>query len=123
MSKQHCVILVAHGSTRASWRTPLEALRDDLASRMPESVVRLCYLELCEPLLQPTLESVARSDYGTVALLPLFMSSGGHVLRDLLPLVRAYEGHSTAPPISVLPAFGELSQVREALVSALRESL
>ena len=88
MIDKRCVILVAHGSSRASWRKPLEALQADLMLRMPDVEMRLAYLELCEPLFENELAHAMKGDYGVVSVLPLFRSCHSRLTTALVRVCR-----------------------------------
>ncbi len=109
-------MLVAHGSRRASWRAPLEALRDRLAERVGETEpVRLAYLEACPPTVAEAVAAAVASGVTRVKVLPLFISGGGHVEHDLAPQVAALSEQHRDVTIELLPALGEHPLVLDAL--------
>ncbi len=70
----------------------------------------LAYLELCPP----SLAELAAATDGPLRILPLFMSAGGHVQRDLAPLVQQLRREGRE--VEVLPALGEHPLILEAIV-------
>ncbi len=116
-------MMVGHGSTRERWRKPLEALRDDLAERLDTHHICLAYLELCAPSVEQVLETVVQDGYGMVTILPMFMSSGGHVARDLKPMLDRLASRHPDLDLKLVPAFGELSVVRTALAEFLAQKV
>jgi sirohydrochlorin cobaltochelatase len=110
------LILFAHGSRREAWRAPLEALAARLGERVgrPDAVA-LAYLELCPPSLGEAAAAAVADGVERLRVLPLFMSGGGHVARDLPPLVDAARADCPGLRIEVLPALGEHPLVLEAL--------
>lgn len=116
------LVLIAHGSTRSSWRAPLEALRDRLAARLGADTVRLAFMELCPPDLATVLAEAAADGVVAVRVLPLFMSAGGHVTHDIAPAVEALRAAHPAIRIELLPAIGEHPRVLDALCEIAVES-
>ena len=115
------IALVGHGSPRPSWRAPL----DDMVASMdldPQRV-RLAFMEHCEP----TLGQLASDWLGTggkrMLVLPLFLSSGGHVQRDIVGQISELNEAYPGLDISLLPAFGELDPVRAALASFIADAM
>lgn len=116
------LILIAHGSTRPSWRAPLEALRDRLAARLGPDTVRLAFMELCPPDLATVVAEAIADDIDAIRVLPLFMSAGGHVTHDIAPAVEALRAKHPAITLELLPALGEHPRVLDALCEIAVES-
>ncbi|MEZ4433830.1 MAG: CbiX/SirB N-terminal domain-containing protein [bacterium] len=116
------LVLIAHGSTRSTWRAPLEALRDRLAARLGADGVRLAFMELCPPDLGTVLAEAAADGVDAVRVLPLFMSAGGHVTHDIAPAVEALRSKHPAIALELLPALGEHPRVLDALCEIAIES-
>ena len=77
------MILFAHGARAAGWAAPFERLRNLTAARLPGVDVSLAFLELMSPRLPERVEQLAAAGVTDVALVPVFLGQGGHVLRDL----------------------------------------
>ena len=112
MSQNTQVILLAHGSSRASWRAPFEAL----AARLGPTT-RMAYLELCPPTLAEAVTAAVEAGITHVAVLPVFWSSGGHVTRDVPAQVEAARQVPGIASIEVLTTVGEHPKIIEALAS------
>ncbi len=112
-------VLLCHGSRDARWREPMEALLRDCRLHAPQLAWALAYMEFCEPGLEAALQTLLASRPCTrIEVIPVFLSSGGHVLHDLPHLLdRARQAH---PGIQFRmgEALGENALVREALVQA-----
>lgn len=118
------LILFAHGSRREAWRSPLEALAARLGERLgrPDGVA-LAYLELCPPTLGEAAATAAAEGVERLRVLPLFMSGGGHVARDLPPLVESARAACPGLVIEVLPALGEHPLVLDALAAIAADAV
>ncbi len=85
------IILFAHGSRDPRWAQTLDhlqaALEQQAAAQGRACVVRQAFLELMEPRLPQVLAELGAQGVTAVAVLPVFWSEGGHVLRDLPALI------------------------------------
>lgn len=115
------LILIAHGSRRASWRAPLEALCGRLQARLGADAVRLAFMELCPPDLATVAAEAFEGGVTHLRVLPLFMSAGGHVQHDIVPQVASLEAKYPAHTIELLPALGEHPMVLDALCAIGRQ--
>ena len=113
--RTHRLILLAHGSSRASWRQPIEALAERLGAELGPGAVAAAYLELCPPDLLAVAEAAVAEGITQLTVLPLFWSGGGHVTRDIPPQVAAVAQRFPDLAVTVTAAVGE----HPALVTAL----
>lgn len=111
------VVLLGHGSRRAAWRAPFEALSARLGP-----TVQVAYLELCEPTLLQVATQAAAEGINRLVVLPVFWSGGGHVARDVPDAVEAARTVPGIESITVLPAVGEHPYVIEALARIVAEA-
>jgi sirohydrochlorin cobaltochelatase len=112
------IVLLAHGSRDARWRLPFETLRDRVASLEPGRGVALAYLQHCEPTLAETLTDCMRRGGQEALVVPVFMSGGGHLQRDVLQTVD--DAASKVPDLRVRAtgALAEEPEVVEAMAAA-----
>jgi len=119
------LILFAHGSKNPPWRAPVEELAEWLQAELGQDQVRLAYMAHSPPTLADAVADAIGSGAKNIHVLPLFLSSLGHVDRDLRPLVdRLSEAHPSIqlellPPVGQHRLFFEL--VRELAIEAARE--
>lgn len=76
------LLLIAHGSRRADANADLEHVAQELRARGYPIVVP-SFLELAEPNIEGGARRCIEQGAQVVVLLPYFLSSGVHVLRDL----------------------------------------
>ncbi|MFK4148260.1 sirohydrochlorin chelatase [Streptomyces sp. NPDC004065] len=74
------LVLVAHGSRDPRALSTVTALMDRVRAARPGLAVRLGHIELNEPLLPDTLAALGDGD---AVLVPLLLSPGHHVKRDI----------------------------------------
>ena len=101
------VILLAHGSRDEAWRSGFEQLADSLADSLGEGRVRAAYLQLSPPTLLDAVTAAAEEGFRQIAVLPLFIAAGGHVMRDVPAQVSAVQKQWSDLQITVLPRIGE----------------
>ncbi|MER5714895.1 sirohydrochlorin chelatase [Streptomyces sp. NPDC002132] len=77
------LVAVAHGSRDPRALSTVHALLDRVRALRPELPVRLGHIELNEPLLTDTLARLDATDTADAVLVPLLLSRGYHVKRDI----------------------------------------
>jgi len=109
------LILFAHGARDPRWAEPFEAVAAAVRSRSAEIDVRLAFLELMAPDLQTVAEAMVRDGVTRIDIVPLFLGTGGHLRRDLPPLVDDIKARHAAVGIALHPAAGEAPAVIAAM--------
>jgi sirohydrochlorin cobaltochelatase len=118
--RTHRLILLAHGSSRSSWRLPIEAMAERLAAELGAGSVAVAYLELCPPTLIEVARVAVAEGIERLTVLPLFWSGGGHVTRDIPPQVDEIRQELPDLDIVVESAVGEHPALIQALVGVAR---
>ncbi|MET7377668.1 sirohydrochlorin chelatase [Streptomyces sp. NPDC005526] len=99
------LVLVAHGSRDPRALTTVRALMDRVRDLRPGLPVRLGHIELNEPLLPDTLADLAGAP---AVLVPLLLSRGHHVKRDIPETAAAAPAHTrVAAPLGPHPLLVE----------------
>ena len=109
------LLLLAHGSRRAEWARPFEAVLRELQGLRPDSDVRLCFLEAMHPLLPEALDAAALDACPRVRLVPLFLGTGAHLRDDVEREVRGAQARHPGLRVEVSPAAGDSPLVARAL--------
>jgi sirohydrochlorin cobaltochelatase len=120
---QQALVLFAHGARAASWAVPFERLRDATQARLPGMEVRLAFLELMEPRLPETVETLVAGGAGAVTIVPVFLGQGGHLLRDLPLLAEELRAAHPDLVLKVVGAVGEDPGVLAAMTEYCVRSL
>jgi sirohydrochlorin cobaltochelatase len=111
------LILFAHGARSAAWSRPLEALEREFAAAVPDRTLRSAFLELQQPDLPTVIDELAAT-HDRIDVLPVFWAAGGHVARDLPPLLEAARQRHPHLKLRALPVLSELPGVVPAIVRA-----
>lgn len=109
------LILFAHGARDPRWAEPFEAIAAAVRARAPALAVRLAYLELMAPDLGAAADALVADGATRIDVLPLFLGTGGHLRRDLPPLVEAIAARHPQVAIRLHPAAGEAPVVMAAM--------
>lgn len=109
------MILFAHGARAASWAAPFERLRGLTQARLPDVDVSLAFLELMSPRLPERVDQLVAEGVSDIALVPVFLGQGGHVLRDLPLMVDELKVKYPAIRFTVATAVGEAPEVLNAM--------
>ena len=101
------VVLFGHGSRDPLWRKPIEAVADRMRIESPAVPVACAYLELTEPALPETVESLAAQGARTIRIVPMFLGVGRHAREDLPALVQDLRARHPAIAFDLQPSIGE----------------
>jgi sirohydrochlorin cobaltochelatase len=105
--KKECLVLIAHGSRDERWTIPFVKLAEKLRKDLGEDRVYLAFMELSRPNLPEVSGKIFESGIRDFQLLPLFMSSGNHFVKDLPEEIEKVCSQYPGLKIELLPPIGE----------------
>jgi sirohydrochlorin cobaltochelatase len=111
------LLLFAHGARDERWALPFEQVANAVRAARPTVAVRLAFLELMAPDIRAAAAELAAAGCNHVDVLPLFLGAGGHVRKDLPPLLDDLRARHPGVAFALHPAVGEAP----ALIAALAE--
>ena len=118
------LLLFAHGARDPAWARPFEAVAARLRAARPQTPVVLSYLEFMSPSIADAAEQLVREGCTRVHVMPLFLGTGGHVRRDIPPLLDGLrERHGAAVEWVLHAPLGEHEAVLQAMCNACLEPL
>lgn len=118
------LLLFAHGARDPAWARPFEAVAARLRQTRPETPLVLSFLEFMTPNLSDAADELVRRGCTRVHVMPLFLGTGGHVRRDIPPLLESLrERHGTGVDWVLHPPLGEHEAVLQAMCNACLEPL
>jgi len=117
------LILFAHGARDAAWAGPFEAVAATVRARQPALELRLAYLEFMSPDLARAGTELADAGCTRVQVLPLFLGTGGHLKRDLPPMIESLRRAHPQLTWSLLPAVGEQVRVVQAMAEVALQAV
>ncbi len=100
------LILLAHGSRHPQTDSELAGLADDMRRAAAAPVVAHAFLEIARPNLGEVIEQLAGAGCRRIDVLPLFLNSGNHVVRDIPALVSEACARHPGIEIRLLPHLG-----------------
>jgi sirohydrochlorin cobaltochelatase len=112
------MILFAHGARDMRWAAPFEAVARRVLEQRPQLQLRLAYLELMAPSLQDAAAQLCATGCSQVDVLPMFLGTGGHLRKDLPPMVERLRELHPSVRWRLHEAVGEQPLVREAMAAA-----
>ena len=118
MAAEHAILLFAHGAHDPRWAAPFEAIAARMRSAEPERIVALAFLELMTPRLAEAADALIAAGVRRIDIVPLFLGTGGHLRKDLPPLVEAVRVAHPEVAIELHAAIGEHPDVAEAMARA-----
>ncbi len=115
------VIFLAHGSPRSDWRVPLDHLVASLG--LEEGDGGIAFMEHCPPSLAEVVQGLVSDGKNRLLVFPLFLSSRGHVSREVAAQVEEERARHPGISFEVMPALGELKPVIDGLRSVVQAAL
>lgn len=115
--EQHALILFAHGARDPSWADPMRDVQALIQSQSPQTRVCLSFLEFLTPTLETCVDSLLAEGISRITLLPMFMASGGHLIKDLPNQVAALRLKYPSLRIDVTPPAGVAPPVQQAIAN------
>ena len=107
--------MFAHGARDPRWAEPFEQVAAAVRAARPAMPMRLAYLEFMTPDIRAAAVELALEGCTRIDVLPLFLGAGGHVRKDLPPLLDELRGLHPGVAFTLHPAVGEAP----ALVAAI----
>jgi sirohydrochlorin cobaltochelatase len=115
---QRTLILFAHGARDARWREPFDVIAQRITEQRPDANVQIAFLEFMEPTLLQVCKTVYEQGIRQAVLIPLFLSQGGHVARDLPLLIEQACSQCPGLVIELTGAIGHDDGVGRAIAQA-----
>lgn len=112
------LVLVAHGSRRASSNEEVRRVAAQLAAQAGEryQMVHAAFLELAEPLIPAGVQCCLDNGMEEVVVLPYFLSAGRHVVEDI-PAEVAKVHNTTGASVRIAPYLGSAEGLGEILLA------
>ena len=107
MACTSCLILLAHGSKDPKWCKSFE----NLVVGAGHDLHLLAYMDLVEPSLFSVTKQLSNNGTKKIKILPLFMSGGGHIDKDIPELVKELKAKFPNIDFEILPPIGEHPKV------------
>jgi sirohydrochlorin cobaltochelatase len=114
----NAILLFAHGARDPRWALPFEAVAARVREQAPGVQVRLSFLEFMTPNLTDAGAELAQTGCTHVAIVPLFLGSGGHVRKDLPVLIEQLAAAHPQIQWTLQPTVGETQAVIDAMAAA-----
>jgi sirohydrochlorin cobaltochelatase len=107
--------MFAHGARDARWAGPFEQVVAKLRAARPAQPVRLAFLEFMAPEIRAAAADLVGEGCTRIDVLPLFLGAGGHVRKDLPPLLDELRERYAGVAFTLHPAVGEAPALIEAI--------
>jgi sirohydrochlorin cobaltochelatase len=117
MTVKKALVLFAHGARDPRWAQPFLKMQAIAQGRLPDARVELAFLELMEPRLPAVVSELVESGCTEISVVPVFLGQGGHVLRDLPPMIESLRAQFPSLIVRVSDAVGESPEVLEAIAA------
>ncbi|MBT9493152.1 MAG: CbiX/SirB N-terminal domain-containing protein [Paucibacter sp.] len=81
------LLLFAHGARDPDWAKPFKEVARRVALSRPQLALRLAYLEFMQPELEAAARELVALGCTRIHIVPMFLGTGGHVRRDIPPML------------------------------------
>jgi sirohydrochlorin cobaltochelatase len=123
LTPQASLVLFAHGARDPEWAEPFRAIAARVAADRSDLSVRLAFLEFQGPALTEAIAELVAAGHRSIHVAPLFMAQGGHLKNDVPKLLAEIRGRHPGLAIDLLPAIGDVPELREAIAGWLTGSV
>lgn len=123
MAQTSGLVLFAHGARDPEWAEPFRAIAARVAATRPDLSVKLAFLEFQEPALADAIAGLVADGHRSIRIAPLFMAQGGHLKNDVPKLLDDIRARHPALQLELLPAIGDVAELREAIAGWLISSV
>jgi sirohydrochlorin cobaltochelatase len=117
------LVLFAHGARDPEWAEPFRAIAARVAADRSDLVVKLAFLEFQGPALPEAIAELVAAGHRSIRVAPLFMAQGGHLKHDVPRLLAEIRGQHPDLAIELLPAIGDVPELRDAIAGWLVRSV
>lgn len=117
MNQPQALVLFAHGARDPRWAQPFKKLQAIAQQQLAGTQVELAFLELMEPRLPEVVDQLAANGCQRISVVPVFLGQGGHVLRDLPPMIDDLRARHPQLHVTVSDAVGESPDVLQAIAA------
>lgn len=109
------LVLFGHGARDPRWADTIAAIAARVAELSPDVPVRPAFLEFMSPDLAGAIDALVDEGARAIVVAPVFLASGGHVLRDLPERLDEIARRHPGLTVRVEPALGGLPSVVDAM--------
>ncbi len=115
----NAMLLFAHGARDPDWARPFQEVARRIRLDRPEMPLTLAFLEFMQPSLEEAAHQLVAQGCRRIHIVPMFLGTGGHVRRDIPPLLeRLRAQYGDAVEWLLHPAIGEQERVVQAMTEA-----
>ena len=123
MAQTSGLVLFAHGARDPEWAEPFRAIAARVAAIRPDLSVKLAFLEFQAPALAEAITELVDAGHRSIRIAPLFMAQGGHLKHDVPKLLADIRSRHPALQLELLPAIGDVAELRNAIAGWLVNSV
>jgi sirohydrochlorin cobaltochelatase len=119
MATRDGLLLFAHGARDPAWARPFDEVARRIAATRPGMPLVLAFLEFMQPAIADAARQLAAQGCTRIHLVPMFLGTGGHVRRDIPPLIDELQAQYGSTIEWILhPPLGDQPGVMQAMAEA-----
>ncbi len=109
------IVLFGHGARNPEWAEPFHRIRAAMFVRDPDAMVELGFLETMQPTLDQAIDALVARGATCIAIVPIFIATGGHIAKDLPLLAAAAMDRHPHVEVTIAAPVGQAVTVIEAM--------
>ncbi len=112
------LIIAAHGSRKKESNMEVAALALRVSKKIKNEFdkVEHAFLQFAEPLLETTVDELARKGADEIVIFPFFIGSGSHILVDIPELVEKAGRRYPGTKISITRHLGKIETIDDIII-------
>ncbi|MFY7866619.1 sirohydrochlorin chelatase [Roseateles sp.] len=113
------MLLFAHGARDPDWARPFKEVARRIKQNQIDMPLTLAFLEFMQPGLEEAAHGLVAQGCSRIHVVPMFLGTGGHVRKDIPPLMERLKAHYGEQVEWLLhPAIGDQETVVQAMTEA-----
>ncbi len=89
--EKESIILLGHGSRRKEANDILKSITKIIKPKISGINIEYAFLEFAEPNIKDIIKKLASDNFDSILVIPYFLYSGNHVLRDIPEIIEAFK--------------------------------
>jgi len=116
------LIILAHGSRRKESNQEIENLTNNVRALVKNEfkLVSFAFLEIAEPSLINSIESLLSKDISEITIFPYFLNSGVHIKSDIPDIVKNARAKHPNCQFKLSPPIGAYKGMSELILKQLK---
>ncbi len=115
------VLLISHGSRSQKAHAEVQELAQKLKAETKMAILEYAFLEVESPTIPEGIASCVKKGATAIVILPHFLNSGNHVLKDIPEIIEKEKNKYPKISITMKPHLGSSDQIQKIYSDLIKE--